>query len=235
MSAVNDLIAKAKSQVGTKENPSGSNKVKYNTEYYGRAVSGSAYPWCCAFIWWLFKACNASDLFYGGKKTASCTTLMNYYKSKGQFSKTPKVGSLVFFNWGKGTAAKHIGIVTKVNSGSIVTIEGKTAIGNDSNGGEVMERTRYPSQILGYADPYSKAKGGSSKVTVSVNMLERGSEGDNVWALQILLNGLGYSCGTVDGDFGSKTDTAVKKFQKAKGLKQDGVVGAKTWSAILGN
>lgn len=235
MSAVNDLIAKAKSQIGTKENPSGSNKVKYNTEYYGRAVSGSSYPWCCVFIWWLFKECNASGLFYGGKKTASCTTLMNYYKAKGQFSKTPKVGSLVFFQFDNDPASEHIGIVIKVNSGSIVTIEGNTAVGNDSNGGEVMERTRYPSQILGYADPYSKPKGGSSKVTISLDTLRYGSKNDNVKALQILLNGLGYSCGTADGDFGSKTLTAVKNFQKAKGLKQDGVVGAKTWDAILGN
>lgn len=235
MATANDLIAKAKSQVGTKENPSGSNKVKYNTEYYGRAVSGSSYPWCCVFIWWLFKKCNASGLFYGGKKTASCTTLMDYYKAKGQFSKTPKVGSLVFFQFDNDPASEHIGIVIKVNSGSIVTIEGNTAVGNDSNGGEVMERTRYPKQILGYADPYSKPKGGSSKVTVTLDTLRNGSKSDNVKALQILLNGLGYSCGTADGDFGSKTLTAVKNFQKAKGLKQDGVVGAKTWAAILGN
>lgn len=233
MATAKDLIAKAKRQVGTKENPSGSNKVKYNTAYYGREVSGSAYPWCCAFIWWLFKECNASNLFYGGKKTASCTTLMNYYKSTGQFSKTPKVGSLVFFNWGKGTAAKHIGIVTRVNSGSIITIEGNTAVGNDSNGGEVMERTRYPSQILGYADPYTKAKGGSSKVAIKLETLEIGSTGENVKALQILLNGRGYSCGKVDGDFGGNTLKAVEKFQKAKGLKGDGIVGAKTWDAIL--
>jgi peptidoglycan hydrolase-like protein with peptidoglycan-binding domain len=37
----------------------------------------------------------------------------------------------------------------------------------------------------------------------------------------------------VDGDFGPKTEAAVKKFQKAKGLKQDGIVGVNTWTAIL--
>ena len=97
MEIISKLIQTAKAEIGTKESPSGSNKVKYNTEYYGKVVSGSAYPWCCAFIWWLFNKCGASSLFYGGKKTASCTTLMNYYKSKGQFSTTPKVGSLAFW------------------------------------------------------------------------------------------------------------------------------------------
>ena len=28
---------------------------KYNTAFYGREVSGRAYPWCMAFIWWVFR------------------------------------------------------------------------------------------------------------------------------------------------------------------------------------
>ena len=118
MTIVNKIIALAKKEVGTKENPKGSNNVKYNTHYYGREVYdglwNTEFPWCCTFIWWLFKMVGASHLFYGGGKTASCTTLMNYYKKKGQFSKTPRVGSLVFFNWGKGSTAKHIGIIIKI-------------------------------------------------------------------------------------------------------------------------
>ena len=73
-----------------------------------------------------------------------------------------------------------------------------------------------------------------SKVTLTVRQLEKGCEGKDVKALQILLNGLGFNCGTADGDFGSKTDTAVKRFQKAKGLTQDGVVGKKTWGEMIG-
>ena len=230
MSAVSKVISKARSQIGTKESPAGSNKVKYNTAYYGRAVSGSDYPWCCAFVWWVFKQCGAPELFYGGKKTASCTTLMNYYKSKDQFSKTPKVGSLVFFNWGKGTEAKHIGIVTAITSSGVKTIEGNTAVGNDSNGGEVMERTRYTKDILGYAYPY---EGGVTMVNITLPQLRKGDTGESVRALQILLNGLGYNCGTVDGEFGAKTQDGVRRFQRTKGLTVDGIVGANTWSEVL--
>ena len=38
----------------------------------------------------------------------------------------------------------------------------------------------------------------------------------------------------VDGDFGSQTDGAVKSFQRAGGLTDDGVVGPKTWAALVG-
>lgn len=245
MATPNDIVAKARTQIGVKESPKGTNNVKYNTAYYGQEVHdglwGTTFAWCCAFIWWVFRECGASQLFYGGKKTASCTTLMEYYKQKGQFSKTPTVGSLVFYNWGSGSAAKHIGIVTKINAdGSIKAVEGNTAVGNDSNGGEVMERTRYANQILGYADPYPKTPAtaptlkGGVKVVVKLDTLRKGSKGDAVKALQILLNGHGFDCGEADGDFGAQTEKALKAFQKSKKLTQDAIAGAKTWGALLG-
>lgn len=65
-----------------------------------------------------------------------------------------------------------------------------------------------------------------------MQILKKGSKGDDVIALQHLLNVEGYKV-TIDGDFGSKTETAVKMLQKAHNLEQDGIVGAKTW-AVLG-
>lgn len=47
------FLALAEAQVGTKESPANSNKVKYNTWFYGSAVSGSAYPWCAVFVCWV--------------------------------------------------------------------------------------------------------------------------------------------------------------------------------------
>lgn len=61
--------------------------------------------------------------------------------------------------------------------------------------------------------------------------LKKGSKGDDVIALQHLLNVEGYKL-TIDGDFGAKTETAVKLFQKAHGLEDDGIVGNKTWAAL---
>ena len=64
-------------------------------------------------------------------------------------------------------------------------------------------------------------------------MLCTGSRGDAVRKLQELLNAKGYTCGNVDGIFGSKTKAAVLAFQKANGLGADGIVGPLTWGKLV--
>ena len=64
-------------------------------------------------------------------------------------------------------------------------------------------------------------------------MLRTGSRGDAVRKLQELLNAKGYTCGSVDGIFGSKTCAAVLAFQKANGLAADGIVGSLTWGKLV--
>lgn len=49
---------------------------------------------------------------------------------------------------------------------------------------------------------------------------------------QAKLNALGFDSGKPDGTFGKNTFSAVKAFQKAKGLSADGVIGKKTWTAL---
>lgn len=59
-----------------------------------------------------------------------------------------------------------------------------------------------------------------------------GSKSVAVKYLQQSLTTLGYNPVQIDWIFGSKTNTAVRTFQKAKGLVVDGIVGTKTWVAI---
>ena len=71
---------------------------------------------------------------------------------------------------------------------------------------------------------------------VELKVLKKGAKGSEVKALQTLLIGYGFSCGSygADGSFGSATDSAVRAYQKAKGLDVDGVVGPATWKSLLG-
>lgn len=63
------------------------------------------------------------------------------------------------------------------------------------------------------------------------HLLQNGSTGDAVSALQNMLNAAGYSV-DVDGDFGDRTHHAVVAFQKSQRLDADGVVGPKTWQTL---
>lgn len=61
--------------------------------------------------------------------------------------------------------------------------------------------------------------------------LKKGDKCDEVARLQSLLNKNGYSL-VEDGDFGPKTEEAVKEFQKQHNLEVDGIVGKNTWAAL---
>ena len=62
--------------------------------------------------------------------------------------------------------------------------------------------------------------------------LRRGDRGPNVVELQEILTMCGYSCGAVDGVFGTKTYNALVAFQTDKLLDPDGICGPKTWKAL---
>lgn len=60
-----------------------------------------------------------------------------------------------------------------------------------------------------------------------------GSKGDLVKLVQLMLNEHAYQCGSVDGIFGTKTKNAVEKYQIAKGLSVDGIVGNNTYAKLF--
>ena len=62
-------------------------------------------------------------------------------------------------------------------------------------------------------------------------LLKKGMKSDSVKWLQYELNQAGYKL-TIDGDFGSGTESAVKQFQKANKLTVDGIVGGATRSML---
>ena len=75
-----------------------------------------------------------------------------------------------------------------------------------------------------------------SNCVVTLPVLRRGMPPESikrsVKRLQAILNILGYGL-DVDGSFGPLTEAAVKKFQKSMGLKDDGIVGPATWTALI--
>lgn len=224
---VNEVIDKALSEVGVTEFPPNSNNVKYNTIYYGKPVAGSAYPWCCTFIWWLLSTSGVKVT-----KTASCANLANYFKKSGRFfTKNPQVGDIVFFKFSRtNNWTNHVGIVIEVKGNEITTIEGNTSINSDSNGGEVQKRKR-SKNIVGYGRPvYDDVNHASTGNPV----LKRGDRGDYVKAWQQYLITCNISCGEsgVDGIFGNDTEKAVKEYQKQRNLPVTGVIDEDDWNSV---
>ena len=146
------ILDVARSQLGVKENPPNSNKCKFNTAYYGREVSGGAYPWCCVFVWWVFREAGAGPLFYGGGKTASCSALLNFHKAQ-VIRDNYLPGDIIFFNFSGKKNTEHVGICEGWDGRYITTIDGNTAPSNEANGGAVMRRKREKKYIVGAYRP----------------------------------------------------------------------------------
>lgn len=210
-------------------------KVKYSDE------------WCATFVSAVSIACGATGIM---PTECGCGKMIELYKKLNSWVENdaykPAPGDVIFYDWqdsGKGDntgSTEHTGIVEQVSGNTITIIEG--------NKGEAVARRvinvdgRY---IRGYGVPKYAAAANKietkeeSKVMVELNVLRKGATGEQVKTLQRLLNALGYKMENngkiygVDGSFGQATYNAVIKFQKAKNLEKDGIVGKDTWSALL--
>ncbi|MBR4579404.1 MAG: LysM peptidoglycan-binding domain-containing protein [Oscillospiraceae bacterium] len=156
MKQADKLLALAREQLGTTESPPGSNNVKYNTAYYGGEVRGRNYPWCCAFIWWLFRECGLSELFCGGQKTAYCPFVVQYARDNGKWrTEGYRPGDLLLYDWDDDGVADHIGIceTDTDEGGHLWAIEGNC-------GDSVQRARRWTGSILGaYRPAYDEAPG----------------------------------------------------------------------------
>lgn len=105
------------------------------------------------------------------------------------------------------------------------------APGNDhTDPGPYWDWTRYMELVTGSTGGNT----GTDGLSFTAYAAQRsGSTGAQVKAVQTLLNAQGYPAGEADGSFGPATQSAVTAFQSAHALDADGVVGARTWTALL--
>ena len=150
MRAAEELLAIAVGELGTRESPAGSNKVKY-ASWYG--LNGQ--PWCVMFVMWCFAQAGVSL----PARTASCGALMRAAKAAGMWvTSNYKPGDVVIYDFPGGAVTDHCGIVESATAAAVTAIEGNTAVGNDSDGGAVMRRTRPLSQVVGACARYLRKK-----------------------------------------------------------------------------
>lgn len=131
------IINVASAEIGVSENPPNSNQVKYAT-WFG--LPGRA--WCGQFVSWVFAQAGLPLGTIDYKKGfAGCQYATRNIKKWGRLVTIPKTGDVVFYDWQGDGAFDHTGIFVKdLGKGLFEAIEGNTAFGNDSNGGQVMRR-----------------------------------------------------------------------------------------------
>ena len=68
----------------------------------------------------------------------------------------------------------------------------------------------------------------TTALAAELKYVAKGSRGNVVVRIQRVIQREGYYNGSLDGIFGSGTEEGVKRYQKAKGLTPDGIVGKQT-------
>jgi hypothetical protein len=125
---------------------------------FGRWFGADGVPWCAIFASYCFDVGGGVVLCrgwhgagVGPRGVAYVPTLAAWLRATGRAVAEPQPGDLAIFDW-DGGLPDHVGIVIHAD-GELRTVEGNTAVGDDSNGGEVMRRVRDPRQVALFGRP----------------------------------------------------------------------------------
>ena len=131
---------------------------------------------------------------------------------------------------------KDVGNITTANEASTLEASGlfeskKSVTGEGMlyNGDILVTKTKGHTVIVVSGRARSTATT-SNTSTATKSYLSKGDKGNDVKTMQTMLIAVGYSCGSygADGDFGSSSDKALRKFQEDYGLTVDGKYGSKS-------
>jgi hypothetical protein len=142
-------LAEALRHVGVREFPPGSNRTMF-----GRWFGVDGVPWCAIFVSYCFDVGAGVVLCrgwhgagVGTRGVAYVPTLSAWLRATGRVANgAPRPGDIAIFDW-DGGVPDHVGIVVHSRGRVLETVEGNTAVGNDSDGGEVMRRRRSTGQV----------------------------------------------------------------------------------------
>ncbi|WP_404332336.1 peptidoglycan-binding protein [Mesobacillus maritimus] len=157
-----------------------------------------------------------STVLKKGMKGAEVRKLQQDLTNKGYSTK----GIDGIFGSNTEAAVKKFQKANNIKADGVVGESTKKALGMKTS----VAKTPAKKETVGKAVPVD--------TTVSSTPLKKGMRSAEVKKLQQVLSNKGYSTKGIDGIFGSNTEAAVKKFQKANNIKADGVVGESTKKAL---
>jgi uncharacterized protein (TIGR02594 family) len=186
--------------------------VNYAKEAGFAWVNDDETPWCSIFVNWVAKK---AGLRGSGKANARSWLL-----SGKNVDNAPEPGDIVVF-W-RGSPDSWLGHVGFFFGFSI---DGERVYCLGGNQGNQVSVSAYSIEnVLGFRRLVP-----SGIVSLPAPVLKKGDKGDKVKGLQDALKEAGFDCGTSDGDFGNRTENAVKLLQSMKtGLPVNGVYNKET-------
>lgn len=162
-----DMLAVARREIGVREKPSGSNKVKY-TKWY--PMIG---PWCAMFVSWSAEQAGVPTSVI--PKHAYTPSGVAWFKAQGRYKQRAKVGDIVYYEFPGMGRVSHVGIVEKVHGPRDITaIEGNTDAAGGRTGGKVMRKRRSGSIIDGFGRPAYRSTA-SVQAAVGEDEVKQGS------------------------------------------------------------
>lgn len=129
-----------------------------------------------------------------------------------------------------GTVDGQFGLLTR---GAVIAFQRSQGITADGLAGARTLELLFSSANASSSSSSSSSSANSSASSSISRSLRRGDRGNDVLAVQTKLKALGYYAGSLDGDFGSGTLTAVEAFQRANNLGADGIVGSSTFGKLF--
>jgi len=181
---------------------------------------------CQGFVHWLFECVGVP--LYGAGATTQWSTASNW-AARGEIASMPP-GLVCAVYKRKEDKMSHAGMSMGDGAGSVIHCSTVVKRGDVDTDNPRWTHWGIPAGL--YTTDELRKAGLNVDESKNIPTLRRGSQGDEVADLQMLLDSkFGYDL-EVDGNFGKATETAVKDFQKKHGLTADGVVGPKTWKAL---
>lgn len=131
---------------------------------------------------------------------------------------------------------KDVGNITTANEVSVLEASGLFEAKKSVNGegmlynGDILVTKTKGHTVIVVSGRARSTVATSNTSTATKSYLSKGDKGNDVKTMQTMLIAVGYSCGSygADGDFGSDSDKALRKFQGDYGLTVDGKYGAKS-------
>ena len=146
--------------------------------------------------------------------------------------KTPRVGSIAYFDYKDGNGISHEEIVTGLTEKEIITING-----NHNHQVVEVNRKRTYRYFAGFAWPDWKEErvdmNSWQKAATETIVLKKGSVGPMVVWLGNYLQRQGYYLNGKGNDFGPYMQQEVLRWQKANGLYPDAEIASNCWRFIL--